>query len=112
MTANLELSGTYQVQGRKLVNQDKPFLLILDQRNRLTKTKTPTFLVAKSTTGNPFPETGKQDQYISSVYPTVDRFTDQIEYQGTRYQILWTGAGDTVTIQPKTQMVGNNKYHL
>ena len=101
MTAKIELSGTYRISGSKLISQDKFFSLHFGHRKNQTISKTVSFLVAKTTTGHPFPDTGQRDQYISSVYP-LGPDKARIEYQGTGYCVIWEPSGDTVIIQPKT----------
>ena len=101
MTAKIELSGTYCVSCSKLISLDKPFSLHFGHRKNQTITKPVSFMVAKTTTGHPFPDTGQRDQYISSVYP-LGPDKARIEYQGTGYCVIWEPSGDTVTIQPKS----------
>jgi hypothetical protein len=104
----VQLEGIYQISGSKLIDQEKPFVLILDQRKNVTSSKTPTFLVAKSTTGT-F-NSGKKDQYISSVYPVPGETFSKIEYQGIYYKFEMIQS--QVIIEPFSQMALNNNSHL
>lgn len=104
----IELVGTYQAVGRKFISTVKSFFLILDHRKVVTKTKPPTFIVAK-TTGDVFPS-GKKDQYVSSVYPVDGQTFSRIEYQGIQYKFELTETG--AIIQPMHQMAMNNNSHL
>lgn len=106
MNANLDLSGTYYVNGRKLVNPEKPFFLVLSQRKSATGNKPPTYVVAKTATGHPF-ETGEKDQYISSVYPVPGQPFSRIEYQGVQFSFEYQATGAEIR-----QMAGNNNSHL
>ena len=101
MNAKLNLDGQYTVQGRKLFSTEKPFYLILQERKKKSGNKPLQFLVAKCSSCN-FTDTGKPDQYISSVFES-----GKIEYQGIRY---------TLTIQGEQAVIGqsamNNKGTL
>ena len=104
----IQLQGIYRMSGSKLIDQEKPFVLILDQRKNVTSSKTPTFLIAKSTTGT-F-NSGKKDQYISSVYPVPGEMFSRIEYLGIQYkfQVLQS----EVIIELFAEMALNNNSHL
>jgi hypothetical protein len=109
MKANLDIIGIYQFEGRKLKSQNKPFYLIQDERKTNNSNKPPVFLVAK-TTGQPFPETGKKDQYISSVYTVPDQPFSRIEYNGKQYG--YKVVNDGAIIQPFGQMATYINSHL
>ena len=82
MTANLQLSGEYTVQGRRLLSTDKPFYLVLTERKQTTPGKPPQFIVAKCPDCT-FQPTGKNEQYVSSVYGS-----GRIEYNGKNYCLV------------------------
>jgi len=108
MKANLDIIGHYQVKGRVLENKFKPFRLILDERKTNVSNKPSLFLVAK-TTAEPF-NTGKTDQYISSVYKVENQPFSRIEYQGVQYKFVITSDG--ATIESLGQMATNINSHL
>ena len=85
MNAKLPLTGEYSVQGKKLFSTEKSFYLILDERVNKSKHKPPQFIVAKCPDCQ-FTETGKPDQYISSVY-----LNGRIEYGGNNYTLTIDG---------------------
>lgn len=109
MKPNLNIIGNYNVNGKKLVDPDKPFYLIQDERKSNATGKPPVFLVAKAT-GQPFPETGKKDQYVSSVYPVPGQTFNRIEYNGIQYGYEVSREG--AIIQPLDQMATYIKCHL
>lgn len=90
MGTKLKLDGQYTVQGRKLVSTDKPFYLILQERKNQSGSKPLQFIVAKCPSCN-FSDTGKPDQYISSVFES-----GRIEYNGINY--TFSIHGDMATI--------------
>lgn len=95
MKANLDIAGTYTFQGRRLTNPEKPFVLIVDHRKRSMSGKPSTFVLAKTVTGTTF-ETGKTDQYVSSVYPVTGQPFHRIEYQGIQYRFDVTTTGVSI----------------
>jgi hypothetical protein len=100
MNAKLKLDGLYTVQGRKLFSTDKPFYLILQERKNQGN-KPLQFIVAKCPSCT-FTDTGKPDQYISSVFGS-----GRIEYQGINYTL--SIHGDQAVI---SQSAMNNKGTL
>lgn len=108
METNLQIVGHYQTTGHKFTSPLKSFVLVLNVRKNVTSTKTPFFLVAKSTTGQ-F-DNGKKDQYISSVYPIAGKPFSKIEYQGVSYEFEYTTEG--AEIRPFGQMAKSIKCHL
>lgn len=81
MGTKLNLDGHYTVQGRKLFSTDKSFYLILQERKHQSGNKPLQFIVAKCPSCT-FSDTGKPDQYISSVFES-----GRIEYNGINYTL-------------------------
>jgi hypothetical protein len=106
--AKIQIEGIYQSSGSKLIDDGKPFILILDQRKNVSHGKPPSFLVAKSTSGT-F-QTGKKDQYISSVYPVPGQTFSRIEFEGIQYKFEFNESG--AVIKAWSQMALNNNSHL
>lgn len=100
MNANLTLVGQYSVKGRKLIANDRQLILILQERKK-ESSKPLQFIVARCPSCT-FQDTGKPDQYISSVYNG-----GRIEYNGINYSL--SIHGDTATI---SQSAMSNKGTL
>ena len=91
MSANLQIAGTYVVDGSKLVSTDKKHYLLIQERKHQTPKKPPRFIVAKCPQCT-FPDTNKPDQYISSVFNN-----NRIEYNGVWYQITFDNGKAVIT---------------
>lgn len=107
MTAKVSLEGLYRVQGRVLSCPDKEFTLVISHRKTTTATKPPAYIVAKAEPCCPFSDTGKRDQYISSVYPVPGQPFSRIEYQGMQFIFEYTTEGAEIR-----QMSPSIKRHL
>jgi hypothetical protein len=108
MNAKLQIVGHYQVDGSKITNPSKSFDLRLSQRKTTTSTKPPLFMVAKSK-GGTF-DTGKKDQYISSIYNVEGQTFSKIDYNGVSYQ--FEIIEDHAEIRHWDQMAMYLKCHL
>jgi hypothetical protein len=108
MNAKLQIVGHYEVDGSKIYCPSKSFDLRLSQRKTTTSTKPPLFMVAKSK-GGAF-DTGKKDQYISSIYNVEGQTFSKIDYNGVSYQ--FEIVDDHAEIRHWDQMAMYNKCHL
>ena len=101
MGTNLNLDGQYTVQGRKLFSTEKSFYLILQERKNQGN-KPLQFLVAKCPSCS-FSDTGKPDQYISSVFES-----GRIEYNGINYTL--SIHGDKAVISQSAMYIKGTLY--
>lgn len=108
MNAKLQIEGDYQIDGSKITNPSKSFDLRISQRKTTSSTKPPRFMVAKSKEGA-F-DTGKKDQYISSIYNVEGQTFSKIDYNGVTYQ--FEIIDDHAEIRVWNQMAMYNKCHL
>ena len=108
MNAKLQIVGHYQVDGSKITNPSKSFDLRISQRKTTTSTKPPQFIVAKAKGG--LFDTGKKDQYISSIYNVEGQTFSKIDYNGVSYQ--FEIVDDHAEIRHWDQMAMYNKCHL
>ena len=108
MNAKLQIVGHYEVDGSKIYCPSKSFDLRISQRKTTTSTKPPLFMVAKSK-GGAF-DTGKKDQYISSIYNVEGQTFSKIDYNGVSYQ--FEIVEDHAEIRHWDQMAMYNKCHL
>lgn len=69
--------GKYQYNDKKLINNEGLKLLIANRGNT-SKTKTPLFLLDKST---------PKGSYVSSLYPLNDMDAYSFDYKGFRYNL-------------------------
>lgn len=108
MNAKLQIEGDYQIDGSKITSPSKPFDLRISQRKTTTRTKPPLFIVAKSK-GGAF-DTGKKDQYISSIYNVEGETFRKIDYNGVTYK--YEIVDDHAEIRVWNQMAMYLKCHL
>ena len=92
------LEGQYNLKANILTNNEGLKLLIA-KRSTATKTKTPTFLIDKTT---------NQGNYISSLYP-LDTDYFKFDYQGKYYQIRLFRNEGLAEIQPFIKINFNGK---
>jgi len=77
MTNLIKYSGTYQYQNKILTNNSGLKLQIANRSN-VTSTKTPLFLLDKTT---------EKGSYISSLYPLSVADAYSFDYKGFKYQL-------------------------
>ena len=91
MHAPLVIEGTYTVDGSKLVSTDKQYYFLLQERKLIVGNKPKKFIIAKCQKCS-FSDTGKPDQYVSSVFDN-----GRIEYQGVWYRISFADGTAVIT---------------